>query len=93
MKNILYKLNNKSKSLAKKFFVETRMGIWLMASMALLNAIEGIVHLIVAIIGAWGGVDTSVVDIRVWLPIIENFVLGIFSLLTGWALGIKHHHH
>ena len=93
MKKLFKKLNEKSKSMAKYFFIETKFGIWLMASMALLNAVEGIVHLIVAGIGAWGGIDTSVTDIRVWLPIIENFVLGIFSLLTGWALGIKHHEH
>lgn len=87
------KLNAKSKSMAKKFFIETKFGIWLMASMAMLNAIEGIVHLVVAIIGGWGVVSVDVYDFRVLLPIIENFVLGVFSLLTGWALGIKHDHH
>lgn len=93
MKKHLHKLNEKSKAMAKYFFIETKLGIWLMASMAVLNAVEGIVHLVVAIIGSWGAVDTSVSDIRVWLPIVENFILGIFSLLTGWALGIKHDHH
>lgn len=93
MKKFLHKINEKSKSIAKHFFIETKFGIWLMASMAVLNAIEGVIHLIVALIGTWGGIDTGVSDIRVWLPIVENFVLGIFSLLTGWALGIKHHHH
>lgn len=93
MKNLLHKFNNKSKKLAKKFFVETKLGIWLMASMAVLNAVEGIVHLIVALIGAWGAVDISVIDARVWLPIVENFILGIFSLLTGWCLGLQHSHH
>lgn len=93
MKKLLHKLNGKSKRLSKKFFIETKFGIWIMASMAMLNAVEGIVHLVVAVIGGWGAVDTSVIDIRVWLPIIENFVLGVFSLLTGWALGIKHDHH
>lgn len=90
---MLKKLNAKSKAWAKYFFIETKMGIWLMASMAVLNAVEGIVHLVVATIGTWGAIDTSVIDIRVWLPIIENFILGVFSLLTGWALGIKHDHH
>lgn len=93
MKEFFKRLNNKSKALAKWFFIETKFGIWLMASMAILNAIEGFVHLVVALIGTWGAVDTGVADGRVWLPIIENFVLGIFSLLTGWALGIKHDHH
>ncbi|AYP68312.1 hypothetical protein PQE75_gp167 [Bacillus phage vB_BcoS-136] len=90
--NILKKLNEKSKSFAKKFFIETKMGIWLMASMAMLNAVEGLIHLVVAIIGTWGAVDVSVYDIRVWLPIIENFILGGFSLLTGWCLSVKHDH-
>lgn len=93
MKNLLHKLNTKSKKGAKWFFIETKFGIWLMASMAMLNAVEGIVHLIVAVIGSWGAIDTSVTDIRVWLPIIENFVLGLFSLLTSWALGMSHDHH
>lgn len=90
---MLHRLNAKSKQWAKYFFIETKFGIWLMASMAMLNAVEGIVHLVVAVIGTWGAVDTNVVDFRVWLPIVENFVLGLFSLLTGWALGIKHEHH
>jgi hypothetical protein len=93
MKHLLHKMNEKSKKSAKWFFIETKFGIWLMASMALLNAVEGIVHLIVALIGGWGSIDTGVTDFRVWLPILENFILGIFSLLTGWALGIKHDHH
>ncbi|AZU98871.1 hypothetical protein [Bacillus phage vB_BanS-Thrax5] len=87
------KLNEKSKKLAKKFFIETKFGIWLMASMAMLNAVEGIIHLIVALIGGYGAVDINVYDFRVWMPIIENFILGIFSILTGWALGMKHDHH
>lgn len=93
MKKLFNKANGKSKKMAKYFFTGTRIGIWLMASMALLNAVEGIVHLVVALIGTWGAVDTNVTDIRVWLPIVENLVLGVFSLLTGWALGIKHDHH
>jgi hypothetical protein len=86
------KLNNKSKKIAKYFFIETKIGIWLLASIGILNAIEGIIHLVVALIGSWGAVDTNVVDGRVWLPIVENFVLGIFSLITSWALGVKHEH-
>ena len=87
------KLNMKSKELAKKFFLSNKIGIWLMASMAVLNMFEGLIHLIVAVIGSWGVVSVDVWDFRVLLPIIENFVLGIFSLLTGWALGISHDHH
>ena len=92
LKNFFHKINKKSKDTARYFFIDTKIGIWLMASMAMLNAVEGIIHLIVALIGSWGSIDTHVVDVRVWLPIVENFVLGIFSLLTGWALGINHHH-
>lgn len=87
------KINIKSKELAKKFFLKNKFGIWLMASMAVLNMFEGLIHLIVAIIGSWGVVSVDVWDFRVLLPILENFVLGVFSLLTGWALGIQHHHH
>lgn len=95
MKNFFKKLNEKSKKTAKYFFVETKIGIWLLASMAMLNAVEGIIHIIVAVIGGWGAIDVSVFDMRVWLPIIENLILGLFSLLTGWALGIQdnHNHH
>lgn len=93
MMGIIHKLNDKSKAGAKWFFIETRFGIWMMASMALLNAIEGIIHLVVAIIGMWGAIDINVYDIRIWLPIVENFVLGLFSLLTGWCLGLTHSHH
>lgn len=93
MKKLLHKLNEKSKKMARYFFIETKFGIWLMGAMAMLNTVEGVVHLVVALIGIWGGIDVSLVDWRLWLPIVENFILGIFSLLTGWALGIKHHHH
>lgn len=93
MKHLLTNINHALKKYAVWFFVQTKIGIWLMASMAVLNAIEGIVHLVVALIGTWGVTATGVFDIRILLPIIENFVLGLFSLLTSWALGIAHHHH
>lgn len=93
MKRILSKINEKSKSIAKYFFIETKLGIWIMSALALFNSIEGIVHLITAIVGMWGGIDTNVTDIRVWFPIAENFLTGILSLITAWALGIKNHHH
>ena len=90
---MLQRTNRTLKSAAVWFFLENKYGIWLMASMAVLNTVEGIIHLVVAVIGTWGVTATGVFDIRILLPIIENFVLGAFSLLTGWALGIKHHHH
>lgn len=93
MKKFLHNLNEKSKKVAHHFFVETNMGIRLMNAMAMLNTVEGIVHLIVAIIGFWGVTAIGVIDVRLLLPIVENFILGGFSLLTGWALGIAHHNH
>lgn len=93
MKKLFNKINEKLKKSAQYFFIETKIGIWILASLGALNTVEGFVHLIVAVIGTWGAVDTNVIDMRVWLPIVENFVLGIFSLLTGWALGMKHDHH
>jgi hypothetical protein len=43
---------NKLKDKAKHFFYENKFGKWLLKSMALLNSIEGIVHLVVATVGA-----------------------------------------
>lgn len=93
MKKTLHKINHELKEKAKYFFNETRFGGWLLKSMAMLNTVEGIVHLIVACIGIWGVIATGVLDFRLLLPIIENLILGLFSLLTGWALGMHHHHH
>jgi len=39
------------KEKAKHFFTKTKFGKWLMKSMALLNSVEGIVHLLVATVG------------------------------------------
>ena len=86
-------LNKKAKSTLHYFFIETRAGIYIMTSLAFLNTIEGIVHLIVSGVGSWGLIDTSTYDWRTWIPVIENFIFGAFSILTGWALGVKHEHH
>jgi hypothetical protein len=51
--------------------------------LAVLNSVEGIVHIIVATIGTWGCLDLGIYDFRVLLPNIENYLFGIFSLLTG----------
>jgi len=50
---------------------------------AILNSIEGVVHIIVATIGTWGCIDLGIYDFRIMLPNIENYIFGIFSLLTG----------
>lgn len=81
------------KKVLKHFFLETKTGKFLMKSLALLNTVEGIIHLIVAVIGAWGLIDTHTYDIRTWTPVVENFIFGFFSILTGYALGVSHHHH
>jgi hypothetical protein len=87
------KLNNKLKEATSHFFYHTRFGKAFMKSMAWLNTAEGIIHLVVAVVGAWGLIDTSTFDVRAWTPVFENFVFGIFSVLVGWALGIGHDHH
>lgn len=86
------KINETLKNGMKKFF-GTKFGRWLLASMAMLNTVEGVIHLVVAFIGIWGVFATGVFDLRILLPIIENIILGGFSLLTGWALGMHHHNH
>ena len=55
----------------------------ILQAIAILNTIEGIVHLIVAGIGFWGCFALKVFDFRMLLPNIENFVFGLFSILTG----------
>lgn len=69
----------------KHFLLETKSGKWLMKSLAFLNTVEGI--------GAWGLIDINAYDIRAWTPVVENFVFGIFSVFTGYALGSAGHHH
>lgn len=93
MKKLLKRLNEKMKSTTRNFFLKTKLGKLIMKSLAFLNTIEGIVHLIVAFIGCWGLIDTHTYDIRTWIPEIENFIFGLFSILTGWALNsVKHEH-
>ncbi|AJA41443.1 hypothetical protein AXJ14_gp124 [Geobacillus virus E3] len=65
---------------------------WLIKGLALLNALEGIIHIIVAIIGFWGIVDTGMNDWRILIPPLENFIFGLFSVLTGYILGAGHRH-
>lgn len=77
----------------KHFFLETKTGKWIMKSLAVLNTLEGVIHLIVAVVGAWGLIDIEAYDIRAWTPVVENFIFGIFSILTGYALGSTGHHH
>jgi hypothetical protein len=80
------------KKLVKHFLLETRAGKWIMRSLALINTAEGIIHLIVSAIGAWGLIATNTYDVRAWLPVYENFLFGFLSIVTGWALQTKGGH-
>ena len=61
--------------------------------LAVLNTAEGFIHIIVATIGIWGLVETQSWDWRLWVAPLENLVFGLFSLLTGYVLGMHHRHH
>jgi hypothetical protein len=65
---------------------------WLVKGLAILNTLEGIIHIGVALIGFWGIIDTETWDWRVLAAPVENFIFGLFSILTGYILGTKHHH-
>lgn len=56
---------------------------WFQESIALLNWIEGITHIVVSGIGFWGCISIRVFDIRVMTPIVENLIFGVFSIVTG----------
>lgn len=81
------------KELVQKFFTENMVGKFIIRSLALLNTVEGIVHIIVSIIGGWGLIDIHATDFRAWLPVVENFVFGLLSIVTGWALETSSHNH
>lgn len=64
--------------------------------LALFNTFEGIIHIIVAIVGLWGGIfATGAYDWRLFVAPIENLVFGLFSILTGYLLKDLnlHQHH
>ena len=60
--------------------------------LAFFNALEGVIHLVIAGIGFWGIFAEMIFDWRIWATPVENLFFGIFSLLTGYILGIDHHH-
>jgi hypothetical protein len=72
-----------------------KLGKLFVRFLAVINAAEGIIHLVVAGVGLWGIIATGVWDWRLWSPVVENFVFGILSVATGIVLGkgILHHHH
>lgn len=64
------------------FFTKNKFGIWLFASMAILNSIEGIIHLVVASVGTFG-----VFKIFGWDTITNMlFIEGINKALMTWAV-------
>lgn len=70
------------KKALKRFFLETKAGKWLVASMAVLNSIEGIIHLGVAGIGTAG-------VFKMWgLSTFSKmlFLEGADTALTAWAV-------
>lgn len=84
------------KKFVRNLLLNTKVGKFFMKSLSLLNTAEGIIHLIVSFIGIWGIIELGDSNAGVWTPIIENFVFGVFSILTGWALnemGHSHHGH
>lgn len=81
------------KKVLKRFFLHTKLGKLIIKSLALLNTMEGIIHLAVAFVSIWGLIDTRIYDIRIWAAPLENLFFGLISLLTGYVLGMKHHHH
>jgi hypothetical protein len=66
----------------KHFFLETKIGKWIVASMAVLNSIEGIIHLIVAGVGITG-------VFKMWgLSTFSKmfFLEGVDIAITSWAV-------
>jgi hypothetical protein len=74
-----------------------KLGKLFIRFLAVINAAEGIIHLIVAAIGLWGIIAIGTWDWRLLSPVIENFVFGVLSIATGIVLGKGilhgHHHH
>lgn len=81
------------KTLLKTFFLHIQLGRFLIKSLSLLNTVEGVIHLGVALISGWSLVRLEVYDFGAWLATLENTVFGVFSVVTGYLLGMKHHHH
>jgi hypothetical protein len=66
---------------------------YLIKFIAILNTLEGVIHLVVALLGFWGVVATYTFDWRVLTPPIENLIFGLFSIYTGLILGKWGHDH
>lgn len=65
----------------------------LINGLAFLNTFEGVIHLVVAVIGYWGLYDTGLFDWRLFVAPTENLIFGVFSIVTGHFLKELGHHH
>ena len=66
----------------KYFFFENKFGKWLYGSMAVLNGVEGVIHLVVAVVGTVGVFKAFGLDV------FSNmfFLDGTDRALTMWAI-------
>lgn len=62
-------------------------------SLAVFNTVEGILHIIMALISLWGCWDTGVWDWRVMSAPVTDLAFGAFSIITGYVLGMGFHLH
>jgi hypothetical protein len=68
----------------------------LISLLALFNTFEGVIHIVVAVVGLWGIFDTGTYDWRLFVAPVENLVFGLFSVTTGYLLkemGLHHNYH
>lgn len=76
------RMKEKLKNKLEHFFFENRLGKWLYNSMAVLNSIEGIIHLVVAGIGLAGFFKAfGIASIATML-----FLNGFAPAITLWAI-------
>lgn len=75
-------MKDKLKKKLEHFFFENKFGKWLFSSMAILNGIEGIIHLVVAVIGTAGVFKAFGMTTITSLLFLNNWSAG----LTMWAI-------
>lgn len=65
---------------------------FVISSLALLNAGEGIIHLITSCVSFWGMYDSGIWDWRIATSPTTDLFMGFISLLTAFVLGKGHIH-
>lgn len=85
-------LDEDNKKISKKI-QDSKIFKWFIKGLAVFNLYEGIIHLVIAVIGLWGCWATGTWDWRVLAPVVENTLFGFFSVFTGIVLGKGFHHH